>query len=355
MTPTDDFTSASSRWQAVIQRSPQAHDKFVFAVVTTGIYCRPTCSSRKPNRKNVLFFDNGKTAEQDGFRPCKRCSPQISNPANTLGQRLAQACRIIEKAEKGLSLKELAITFGVSPSHFHRLFKKTVGVTPKQFALENRLQRVRNNLQRDSTVTEAVYEAGFESGSRFYETATRSLGMKPSAYKKGGAGISIRYAIVQSYLGWVLVAATEQGICKIDIDAEPEILRTRLKADFPEANLQDNDPEFKTIIAQTLSFLEAPEQGLSLPLDIQGTAFQRRVWAILQTIPPGSTASYTEIAKMIGRPKAARAVARACAANHLAVAIPCHRAVRGDGDLAGYRWGIERKQALLDRESDNVG
>jgi AraC family transcriptional regulator of adaptative response/methylated-DNA-[protein]-cysteine methyltransferase len=354
MTPTDDFTSESNRWQAVIQRNPQAYDKFVFGVVTTGIYCRPTCSSRKPNRENVLFFDNGKTAEQDGFRPCKRCCPQFSNAANMAVERITQVCKIIENAKKEQSLKELALSVGLSPSHFHRLFKRTVGVTPKQYAIENRLQRVRNNLQRNSTVTETVYAAGFESSSRFYETATRSLGMKPSAYKKGGAGISIRYAIIQSYLGWVLIAATEQGICKIDIDAVPEILRTRLKADFPEANLQDNDPEFRTIIAQTLSLLEAPEQGLSLPLDIQGTAFQRRVWATLQTIPPGSTASYAEVAKMIGKPKAARAVARACAANHIAVAIPCHRVVRGNGDLAGYRWGIERKQAILDRESHNV-
>lgn len=354
LAPDDDFTSEASRWQAVVQRNPLAHSHFVYGVVTTGVYCRPTCSSRKPNRVNVRFFDDGKAAEQDGFRPCKRCSPQLSDAADAAVEMAARACTMIEKAENEPSLKQLAGSAGLSPSHFHRLFRKTVGVTPKQYAAEKRLQRMRCNLRRNSTVTEAVYETGYDSGSRFYETATRSLGMKASVYKKGGRGLSIRYAISQSYLGWMLVAATDQGICRIDFDAAPKTLRNRLTAEFPEAKLVEDDPEFKKIIAQTLSFLETPEQTMSLPLDIQGTAFQRRVWAALQTIPPGATASYTEIAEKIGNPKAVRAVARACAANHIAVAIPCHRVVRRDGDLGGYRWGIERKRAILDRESQET-
>ncbi len=348
---TTNFTSEADRWQAVIQRTPQSDGAFVYAVVTTGIYCRPTCSSRRPNRENVQFFDDWQTAQEAGFRPCKRCDPQISNPPNTAVDAVAQACKIIEDAEQAPSLNQLADAVGLSAYHFQRLFKKMVGITPKQYAIEKRLNRVRNNLQQTSSVTTAVYEAGYESGSRFYETATTSLGMKPSAYQKGGRGVSIRYAIVQSYLGWVLVAATDRGICKIDFGDTPEILQTRLKTDFPEAEAQDDDPTFAAMVARTLAFLEAPEQGLALPLDIQGTAFQRRVWAALLNIQPGTTASYAEIAQQIGNPKAARAVAQACASNKIAVAIPCHRVVRSNGNLGGYRWGVDRKQTILERES----
>ncbi len=351
---TSDFTSESSRWQAVVQRNPQSDGAFVYGVVTTGIYCRPICPSRMPNRENVRFFDNWQMAEETGFRPCKRCTPQVSNAPNTAVDAVAQACKIIEEAEQEPSLNQLADAVGLSSYHFHRLFKKTVGVTPKQYAMEKRLNRVRSNLQQNSTVTKAVYEAGYESGSRFYERATTSLGMKPSEYQKGGEGISIRYAIVQSYLGWVLVAATERGVCQIDFGDTPEILQKRLKTNFPKAKLQDNDSAFTTIIAQILAFLESPKQGFKLPLDVQGTAFQRRVWAALQTIQPGSTASYAEIAKLIGNPNAARAVAQACASNNIAVVIPCHRVVRSNGDLGGYRWGIERKRAILEREANNT-
>lgn len=345
-----DFRSEASRWQAIVQRNPQADNIFVYGVITTGIYCRPTCSSRMPNQENVHFFDNWQIAEEAGFRPCKRCTPQTDSAPNTAVDAVAQACKLIEETEQELSLNQLADAVGLSAYYFHRIFKKTVGVTPKQYTMEKRLNRVRSNLQQSSTVTKAVYEAGYESGSRFYEAVTTSLGMKPSDYQKGGEGISIRYAIVQSYLGWVLIAATEQGVCKIDFDDTPEILLTRLKTNFPKAKLQDNDPTFTTIVSQTLAFLESPKQGFTLPLDVQGTAFQRRVWAILQTIQPGSTASYTEIAKRIGNPKAARAVAQACASNKIAIAIPCHRVIRSDSGLGGYRWGIERKQTILDRE-----
>lgn len=350
-----NFTSDAGRWQAVARRDPQADGAFVYGVATTGIYCRPACPSRMPNRENVRFFDTWQAAEEAGFRPCKRCNPRASLAPNPAVEAVARACKMIEEAEQTPSLNQLAAAVGLSPYHFHRLFKKTMGVTPKQYAMEHRLNRVRRNLQHHTTVTEAVYQAGYESGSRFYETAATSLGMKPSEYQQGGKGVSIRYAIVQSYLGWVLIAATERGICKIDFGDAPETLLARLKTSFPAATLQDNDPSFAAVVAQILAFLEAPEQGLALPLDVQGTAFQRRVWTALQKIQPGSTASYAEIARQIGRPNAARAVARACAANNIAVAIPCHRVVRSNGELGGYRWGVERKQVILERESKRAG
>lgn len=345
------FESESSRWQAVTQRNPAANGKFVYAVTTTGIYCRPACPSRMPNRENVRFFDCWQMAQTAGFRPCKRCTPQISQVPDATVEIIARACRLIESAERELSLTCLAKAVGLSPYYLHRRFKKVVGVTPKQYAMENRSTRARSYLQQDFAIADAAYEAGYESSSQFYKMAADSLGMKPSVYQKGGGKMSIRYAIVRSYLGWVLVAMTERGICKIDLDDSRAVLEARLKAEFPEAKLQGDAPEFEEIISQTLTFLETPERNFELPLDIQGTAFQRQIWAKLQSIPPGSTVSYAELAKQIGNPKAARAVARACAANHIAVAIPCHRVVRGDGNLAGYRWGIERKQALLARES----
>ena len=354
MVPRPDFTSESNRWQAVLQRDPDAVGAFFYGVVTTGIYCRPGCASRRPNRSNVQFFDSPQLAEAAGFRPCKRCEPNDTKAPNTSVEVVAEACKIMDTAEKVLTLKELADVVGLSPYYFHRLFKKTTGITPKQYAMEVRLNRVRANLQGDSTVTEAIYESGYESGSRFYEKAKKSLGMKPSAYQKGGEGIMIRYGIVQSYLGWVLVAVTKNGVCRIDFDDRPEILKTRLESNFPKAELQEDEPSIRIILSETLAFLETPEGGFALPLDVQGTAFQRRVWAALQEVQPGETASYGEIAQRIGNSKAARAVAQACASNKIAVAIPCHRVVRGDGSLGGYRWGLDRKRALLKRESKNA-
>jgi len=349
-----DFRTEAQRWQAVIQRNVQADNKFVYAVTTTLVYCRPTCSSRKPNRKNVCFFDNWQVAEQNGFRPCKRCNPQLSSTSNAKVEIIIQACKMIEKAELEPSLNELADDVGLSPSHFHRIFKKILGITPKQYAIENRLNRMRENLPKSSTITNAVYESGYESSSRFYERATERLGMKPSVYKKGGKGKKIYYAIVPVSLGWVLIAATEKGICRIEFSDTPETLTDSIKAIFPEAELQENSPEFKIFVEKTVKFLEKPNIGMSLPLDIQGTAFQIRVWTELQKIPLGSTVNYGEIAKQIGKPKAARAVAQACAANKIAIAIPCHRVVRSDGDLGGYRWGVNRKQKILEREANEL-
>ena len=351
MKPAAEFTSDVRRWQALIERDAQADGTFVYGVTTTGIYCRPVCPSRQPNRGNVRFFENWQMAEHHGFRPCRRCNPRDCTARDASIERVIRACTMIEEAEYEPSLNELAGAAGLSPYHFHRIFRKAVGVTPKQYAMELRLQRMRRNLERNRTITESVYKSGFESNSRFYETATKNLGMKPSTYRKGGKGMSIRYGIVHSYLGWLLVAATEHGICRIDFDDTPGELHTRLRTAFPAADFRENDPEFRTTINQTLAFLEKPGQGLSLPLDIQGTAFQRRVWTALQNVPAGSTVSYTELAQRIGNPRAARAVARACAANHLAVAIPCHRVVRRDGGPGGYRWGLDRKKTLIQRES----
>ena len=345
-----DFSSEKNRWQAVLQRNPQSDGAFVYGVLTTGIYCRPVCTSRLPNRENVRFFDTWQDAQEAGLRPCKRCTPQAVQMPNEAAAAVEKACKVIEEADKEPTLNQLAETVGLSPAYFQRLFKKTVGITPKQYAREIRLGRIRTHLRKDSSVTEAVYHAGYGSGSRFYEKATESLGMKPTEYQNGAAGLSIHFAIVQSYLGWVLVATTNTGICRIDLDDSREVLKKRLESTFANASFLEDDADIGDIVAQTIAFLEVPATGLDLPLDIQGTAFQHRVWSALQRIPFGQTASYGEIARQIGDPKAARAVAGACASNPVAVAIPCHRVVKSDGGLGGYRWGIERKRALLERE-----
>jgi len=344
------YATDESRWQAVVTREPEADGHFFLGVKTTGIYCRPVCPSRMPNRQNVQFFDDDQAAEAAGYRPCKRCKPQAMEEADASVQAIIQTCRIIEEAEQQPSLQQLADEVGLSKYHFHRLFKKIVGVTPRQYAAEKRTQRVREELQKETAVTDAMYKAGFESSSRFYETAASSLGMKPREYLLGAPGLSIRYAIKQSYLGWVLVAATDRGICNIEFGNTPQNLQARLESRFPQAKLEAGDPQFEQSVSQVLAFLERPQQGLQLPLDIQGTAFQQRVWSALREIPAGSTASYGDVAAQIGKPTAARAVAGACAANKIAVAIPCHRVVRSDGGLGGYRWGLSRKQAILDRE-----
>lgn len=346
------FVSEESRWQAVAEHIPQADGTFVFAVATTGVYCRPTCPSRPPLRKNVRFFDDWRAAEEAGFRPCKRCRPQNAYAPDPAEEVVCKACALIEISERELPLTDLANEVGLSPSHFHRLFKRTTGLTPKQYAAEKRLHRLRDGLKRHSTVTEAIYEAGYESNSRFYEKATKRLGMKPSAYRRGGKGLVVSYSVVRSSFGWLLVAATDRGICRIDFGDTPEIVRARLEEDFSEATLREGDSAFAATVERILDFLEQPEERTTLPLDIQGTIFQRRVWSALESIPPGATATYAEIAERIGRPKAARAVARACATNRLAVLIPCHRVIRGDGELGGYRWGIERKRELLRREAE---
>ncbi|MBD2461153.1 bifunctional DNA-binding transcriptional regulator/O6-methylguanine-DNA methyltransferase Ada [Oscillatoria sp. FACHB-1407] len=347
----NSFATESDRWEAIAQRSPNTDGTFFYAVKTTGVYCRPTCSSRRPKRENVLFFESCDAAETAGFRPCKRCSPRSASPQQQQVERIAEVCKQIEVSETLPSLDEMAQMVGLSPYHFHRVFKEIVGITPKQYAIAQRTKRVRQQLQENTTVTQAIYDAGFETSSTFYERSTDLLGMTPSDYQQGASGIDIRYTVQPCWLGWVLVAATPKGICAIAFGDTPETLTTQLQADFPKAQFSEGNAEFQTWVEQVIQLIETPQQTVDLPLDIQGTAFQQQVWQALQTIPPGTTVSYAEVAQRIGKPKSVRAVANACGSNHIAVAIPCHRVVGSDGSLRGYRWGSDRKQALLDKES----
>ena len=353
------YTTDRERWQAVADRDRGAADAFVYAVVTTGVYCRPGCASRQPLRENVRFFDTSAKAEEAGFRPCKRCTPDRENARARRQQAVVRACRTIQAAldagDEPPALAELAAEAGLSPSYFHRAFKRIVGVTPKGYALAQRASRARESLPESPTVTDALYQAGYGSSSRFYEDARATLGMAPSTSKNGGTRARIRYAVSSCDLGWVLVAATEKGVCAIYLGEESEELAARLRARFPEAASVEDDPGLATWVGAGVAFFKTPQAGLELPLDIRGTAFQRRVWQALQQIPLGATASYGEVAAAIGQPTAARAVAQACAANELALAVPCHRVVRGDGRVGGYRWGMERKERLLEREARTEG
>ena len=332
-------------------RDKTADGQFVFSVKTTGIYCRPSCSARQPRPENVSFHVSCEAAEQAGFRPCMRCKPNQAPLAEQHRLLVEKACQLIASAESAPSLEQLAAHVGLSPYHFHRLFKAIVGLTPKGYANAQRAERVRRQLNQGESVTTAMYEAGFNSSGRFYAVADRLLGMAPKAYREGGSNTLIRFAINDCSLGKVLVAQSERGICAILFADEPAQLLADLEQRFPQATLQQADASFAKTVAQVVGFIETPAAGLNLPLDIRGTVFQQRVWQALQNIPVGQTASYREIAEHIGSPRAVRAVAGACAANALAVAIPCHRVVRNDGALSGYRWGVERKRALLDRET----
>jgi AraC family transcriptional regulator of adaptative response/methylated-DNA-[protein]-cysteine methyltransferase len=345
------WKTETERWDAVRARDHAADGAFVYSVRTTGVYCRPSCAARLPRRENVRFHNACVEAERAGFRPCKRCRPNERALAERQAAAVAQVCRMIEAAEELPSLDILAHRAGLSRFHFHRVFKAVTGVTPKAYAQAHRAERLRDELGRGGTVTEAIYGAGFNSSSRFYEASSDLLGMTPSAFRAGGSGAVIRFAVGECSLGAVLVAATEKGVCAIELGDDPDHLVRALQDQFPQAKLIGGDREFEQLIARVVGFLEMPGRGLDLPLDIRGSAFQQRVWRALRDIPVGSTASYSEIAKRIGRPKAVRAVAQACAANRLALAIPCHRVVRTDGSLSGYRWGVERKRALLQKEA----
>lgn len=341
---------AEAHWRAVVRRDPQADGEFVYAVRTTGVYCRPSCPSRAAKRQNVKFFDNGRLAAAAGYRPCKRCRPDMQSQRERRNELVMQACLAIEHSQTALSLAQLAQQVGMSPHHFHRIFRAATGLTPKAFHKAVQARRVAASLQTANSVTEALYDAGFNSAGRFYADAAAMLGMAPGRYRKGGAGEHIRHAVAPCPLGWVIVAATRTGVCAIEFGDDTQALENRLRARFPAAQFEAADAEFRRWIARMLSYLEQPQGVLELPLDVQGTIFQRRVWQALQAIPAGETASYAEIAEHIGQPGAARAVGRACAGNPVAVAIPCHRAVRADGALSGYRWGAARKAELLRRE-----
>ncbi len=347
------FSSDRERWIAVTNRDPNADEIFYFSVRTTGVYCRPSCASRPARRENVAFYNTCEEAEQAGFRPCLRCKPNKPPLAKRHAASVAEICRLIESAEEAPKLDELAEAAGMSRYYFHRLFKSITGVTPKAYAAAHRAQRVRDSLPASASVTEAIYDAGFNSSGRFYATSEAVLGMAPSKYRAGGTGASIRFAVGECSLGSILVAMTDKGVCAILLGDDADALVRDLQDRFPKAQLIGGDKDFEQLVAMVVGFVEAPALGLDLPLDVQGTAFQQRVWQALREIPAGETASYSTIAKRIGSPKAVRAVARACAANPIAVATPCHRVVRNDGGLSGYRWGVERKRALLEREASS--
>lgn len=345
-------TLSDPRWSALQARDKSADGHFVYSVKTTGVYCRPSCAARQAKPENVSFHQTCADAEQAGFRPCLRCKPNQASLDEQQQALVQRACELIDRADVAPSLQALAEHVGMSPYHFHRLFKARTGLTPKRYANAQRAARVRSQLLKGETVTNALYDAGFNSSGRFYAVADQLLGMIPKAFREGGANTQIRFSIGHCFLGTLLVAQSERGICAILFGDNPEALQADLHQRFPRATLVAADATFSETVNQVIDFIEMPAKGLSLPLDIQGTVFQQQVWQALQKIPAGRTASYREIAENIGSPRAVRAVAGACAANSLAVAVPCHRVVRHDGELSGYRWGTERKRALLDRESE---
>ncbi len=344
------YASDTARWDAVQQRDRAADGVFYYSVRTTGVYCRPSCGARPARRENVAFHASCAQAESAGFRACLRCKPNQPPLSERQAAAVATACRLIDAMDDTPDFDALARQVGMSRFHFQRVFKLHAGVTPKAYAAAQRAARLRTALEGKGSVTEAIYAAGFQSSSRFYAGSAAMLGMAPTRFKAGGAGEEIRFAVGACSLGAILVAATARGICAVLMGDDPELLVRDLQDRFPKADLIGADAAFERSVALVVGLVEAPRIGLDLPLDLRGTAFQQRVWAALRAIPAGETVSYTELAQRIGSPAAVRAVAGACAANPVAVAIPCHRVVRSDGGLSGYRWGIERKAALIERE-----
>ncbi|MBV8392835.1 MAG: bifunctional DNA-binding transcriptional regulator/O6-methylguanine-DNA methyltransferase Ada [Alphaproteobacteria bacterium] len=343
-------TAQDPRWPRVVARDRSADGQFWYAVATTGIYCRPSCPSRTANPKNVTLYDTLAAARASGFRPCKRCRPDGVSFETENAERMARVCRLIERSEELPSLSDLAQAAGLSAGYFHRQFKAATGLTPKAYGAARQAERVRERLAQGQSVTATIYEAGFTSSGRFYEKAQGMLGMTPSKYRAGGADEEIRFAVGQSSLGAILVASSAKGVVAILMGDDPDALVRDLQDRFPRARLVGGDGDYERVVAEVVGFIETPAIGLGLPLDVRGTAFQQRVWQVLRKIPLGKTASYADVARAIGTPEAVRAVAGACAANAIAVAIPCHRVVRTDGSLSGYAWGIDRKRALIERE-----
>ncbi|HTH79390.1 MAG TPA: bifunctional DNA-binding transcriptional regulator/O6-methylguanine-DNA methyltransferase Ada [Ramlibacter sp.] len=343
-------TASDPRWADVMARNAQADGRFFYGVRTTGVYCRPSCGSRRPRPQNVSFFDTPAQAEAAGLRPCRRCRPDRETAPGAHTELIAQICRFIEEADGEPTLDELARQAGMSAFHFHRVFKAITGVTPHEYARAHRVRKLQRDLGPAGKVTDAVYDAGYNSAGRFYAESNQILGMTPSEWREGGVNATIHFAVGECSLGSILVAKSERGVCAIWLGDDPDALVRELQDRFPRAQLHGGDAEFEALVARVVGAVEHPRTRLELPLDIRGTAFQRKVWQALQAISPGETASYTEIARRIGAPQSVRAVAQACAANPVALAIPCHRVVRSDGALSGYRWGVERKAALLKRE-----
>lgn len=347
------LTEQDWRWQAIATRDHKLDGTFYYAVKTTGVYCRPSCPSRMSKPDNVSFFLNCEDAERAGFRPCKRCNPREPALAKQHAAMVAKICHNIEMKQELPSLSDMARKANLSSSHFHRIFKAVTGLTPRAYAVAQRATRVKSALaEPGATVTKAIYSAGFNSSGRFYEASNELLGMTPTNYRNGGKNVEIRFTVRECSLGSILVACSGKGVCAILLGDDPDALASDLRWRFPKAQIIGGDSRFETLVAKVLAFIEAPAAGLELPLDLRGTVFQQRVWQALRHIPAGKTANYSEIAEHIGAPTAVRAVARACAANMIAVAIPCHRVICKDGKFAGYHWGLERKRVLLEREKD---
>ncbi|HEX3722314.1 MAG TPA: bifunctional DNA-binding transcriptional regulator/O6-methylguanine-DNA methyltransferase Ada [Nitrolancea sp.] len=351
--PTPPSLDNETRWQATQQRDASFNGAFVYAVHSTGIYCRPTCPSRRPRREQVEFFSACDDAEAAGFRPCRRCRPRETTSEIATVEAVSQF--IAEHLDESITLATLSAACGVSPYHLHRTFKRVTGITPKQFIEERRTNALKEHLRDGSDVTTAMYDVGYGSSSRLYERGSGRLGMTPNTYRRGGSGIEIVYTIVDSPLGRLLVATTERGICAVSLGDSDDTLEQALKQEYPAAEIHLGEPAESGWVHAIVDFLKGQELPADLPVDVRATSYQRQVWAFLRTIPSGETRSYGEVARAIDQPTAARAVAQACATNPVALIVPCHRVVRSDGEPGGYRRGVERKRALLAREREVDG
>jgi AraC family transcriptional regulator, regulatory protein of adaptative response / methylated-DNA-[protein]-cysteine methyltransferase len=354
VTKDSNISLENHRWDSVVNRDSSAREEFVLGVKTTGIFCRPGCPARTPLRKNVEFFTTNQQALAAGYRACKRCKPENVTTQDWRMDAVVNACRVLESADNPPSLEQLAQTAGVSQWHFHRLFKEKTGVTPKQYAAQHRTKRFRKNLRVSRTITEAIYESGFNASSRAYANAADRLAMTPTHYRRGGKGLTIRYVFAPCSLGWIIVGSTEKGICIIEFADTADEVMDELHEAFPFARLEEAGDEYVAILEEVLQMVENPHRGLNLPLDIHGTVFQEKVWTALRNIQPGTLSTYSEVAERIGKPHAVRAVANACAANKIAIAIPCHRVIRKDGKPVSFGWGPVRRQELLRREKEGA-
>ena len=343
-------------WRAIRSRDAGFDGQFYYGVLTTGVYCRPACSSRQPKRENVRFFALPEAARGAGLRPCKRCRPDDARPRNLLAELVQNACRLIDlDLQEQPSLERLSEALNVSRFHLQRSFKKVMGISPREYAQARRLEKFRAEIKAGRSVAAAIYGAGYGSSSRLYEKASDLLGMTPATYRRGGAGMRISYTTVKCPLGHLVIAATTRGICSVSLGDDSRSLVSDLLAEFPRADMTEDQARLREYAQTLLEYLEGDLPNPALPLDVQGTAFQQRVWQELRRIPAGETASYGDIAERLGRPLAHRAVAQACAANPVALVVPCHRVIRGNGEMGGYRWGVARKRALLDAERERAG
>jgi AraC family transcriptional regulator, regulatory protein of adaptative response / methylated-DNA-[protein]-cysteine methyltransferase len=346
-----NILAEEAKWRAVLERDASVDGNFVYAVRSTRIYCRPSCPSRRPQPEQVLFFPVSEVAEREGYRPCRRCLPHLHPSPDPRLEMVRQVCRHIQESPDSLhTLAQLSAAVGVSPYHLQRVFKQVMGITPRQYANACRLGKLKTNLKSGQSVTDALYEAGYGSSSRLYEQAASQLGMTPARYRNGGPGLRIRYTIVDSPLGLLLVAATERGVCAVCLGDDEATLEEALRREYPASEIQREDAPLHGWVQAIVQHLSGQLPHIEIPLDIRATAFERLVWEQLTRIPRGETRSYSQVAEAIGQPRAARAVARACSHNPVVVLIPCHRVVRQDGSIGGYKWGVARKERLLAQE-----